>query len=117
MLYAVCVSNCCVLCLQCYCQYCCCVLCIAPQDADLRSAVCLEQASFAFLRIKPVMARKHALHLILAGHRYAKAAQVCVCVRGGGGLLAITRVVTLFVWIYICRVCMYSMLVVWLMLC
>ena len=93
MLYAVCVSNCCVLCLQCYCQYCCCVLCIAPQDADLRSAVCLEQASFAFLRIKPVMARKHALHLILAGHRYAKAAQVCVCVCGvgGGGLLAITH--------------------------
>ena len=49
------------------------------QDADLRSAVCVEQAAHAFLRIHPAMARKYALHLILAGHRYAKVAQVCVC--------------------------------------
>ena len=46
------------------------------QDADLRSAVCVEQAAHAFLRIQPSMARKYALHLILAGHRYAKVAQV-----------------------------------------
>ena len=47
-----------------------------PQDADLRSAVCLEQAAHAFLRSKPSMPRKYALHLILEGNRYARAAQV-----------------------------------------
>ena len=46
------------------------------QDSDLRSAVCLEQAAHAFLRINPAMARKYALHLVLAGHRYAKSGQV-----------------------------------------
>ena len=38
--------------------------------------MCLEQAAHAFLRIVPAMDRKYALHLILAGHRYAQSAQV-----------------------------------------
>ena len=46
------------------------------QESDLHTAVCLEQAAHAFLRIHPSMARKYALHLILAGHRFAKATQV-----------------------------------------
>ena len=44
------------------------------QGSDLHSAVCLEQAAHAFLRIVPAMDRKYALHLILAGHRYAQSA-------------------------------------------
>lgn len=48
---------------------------MTAEDADLRSAMCLEQAAHAFLRINPPMTRKYALHLILAGHRYAKATQ------------------------------------------
>ena len=48
----------------------------ALQDSDLHGAVSLEQAGHAFLRIHPAMARKYALHLILAGHRYAKSGQV-----------------------------------------
>ena len=65
--------------------YLCIVMCVSPpytfQDDDLRSAVCVEQAAHAFLRIQPSMARKYALHLILAGHRYARVAQV-----GSGGV-------------------------------
>lgn len=54
------------------------------QESDLHSAVCLEQAAHAFLRIHPPMARKYALHLILAGHRYSKSGQAslsayCIC--------------------------------------
>ena len=45
------------------------------QDDDLRSALCLEQAAYAFLRTRPSMERKFALHLILAGHRYARSTQ------------------------------------------
>ena len=52
------------------------------QEADLRSAVCVEQAAHAFLRIHPSMTRKYALHLILAGHRYGKVAQVGGAVGG-----------------------------------
>ncbi len=51
-------------------------LCFSMQDEDLRSAVCLEQAAHAFLRSQPSMPRKYALHLVLAGNRYARAAQV-----------------------------------------
>lgn len=49
---------------------------MTSEDADLRSAVCLEQAAHSFLRVHPTMARKYALHLILAGHRYARSVQV-----------------------------------------
>ena len=38
--------------------------------------MCLEQAAHSFLRVHPPMARKYALHLILAGHRFAKSSQV-----------------------------------------
>ena len=53
-------------------------VCVHVQESDLHSAVCLEQAAHAFLRIVPPMGRKYALHLILAGHRYAKSAQVSI---------------------------------------
>ena len=49
---------------------------MTSEDADLRSAVCLEQAAHSFLRVQPSMVRKYALHLILAGHRYARSVQV-----------------------------------------
>ena len=52
------------------------LLLLLLQESDLHTAVCLEQAAHAFLRIHPSMARKYALHLILAGHRFAKATQV-----------------------------------------
>ncbi|KAJ3018711.1 Trafficking protein particle complex 8, partial [Thoreauomyces humboldtii] len=42
------------------------------EDADLRSAMLLEQASMAFLQISNPMVRKYAFHLILAGHRFSK---------------------------------------------
>lgn len=46
------------------------------EDSDLRSALLLEQAAYAFLKSqKPVMLRKYAFHLVLAGHRYSKASQ------------------------------------------
>ena len=49
---------------------------MTSEDADLRSALCLEQAAHSFLRVQPSMVRKYALHLILAGHRYARSVQV-----------------------------------------
>ena len=57
---------------------------MTSEDADLRSAVCLEQAAHSFLRVQPSMVRKYALHLILAGHRYARAVQVRAREGGGG---------------------------------
>jgi len=46
------------------------------EDSDLRSALLLEQAAYAFLKSqKPPMLRKYAFHMVLAGHRYSKAAQ------------------------------------------
>jgi len=47
-----------------------------PQESDLRSAAMLEMAGYAYMRTTPIMVRKHALHLILAGQRYNKAGQV-----------------------------------------
>uniref|UniRef100_A0A6P7FSR0 Trafficking protein particle complex subunit 8 n=1 Tax=Diabrotica virgifera virgifera TaxID=50390 RepID=A0A6P7FSR0_DIAVI len=43
------------------------------EESDLRSALLLEQASYCFLQTK--MVRKYAFHMVLAGHRFAKAAQ------------------------------------------
>ena len=47
-----------------------------PQDSDLRSALLLEQAAHCFINMKQPMVRKYSLHMILAGHRFSKAAQV-----------------------------------------
>ena len=58
---------------------------MTSEDADLRSAVCLEQAAHSFLRVQPSMVRKYALLLILAGHRYARAVQVRAREGDGGG--------------------------------
>ena len=38
------------------------------------SALCLEQAAHSFLHSQPSMPRKYALHLVLAGNGYARAA-------------------------------------------
>lgn len=61
---------------------------LTSEDADLRSAILLEQAALCFLRsglkgnssdlLKPNMSplvRKYAFHMILAGHRFGKAGQ------------------------------------------
>ena len=69
-----------VMCIPIAYTYTCTLIVFTLQDADLRSAVCVEQAAHAFLRIQPTMPRKYALHLILAGHRYAKVAQVCTLI-------------------------------------
>ncbi|KAI8096946.1 ER-golgi trafficking TRAPP I complex 85 kDa subunit-domain-containing protein [Halteromyces radiatus] len=45
------------------------------EDSDLRSALFLEQAAHCFLRAPRPMIRKYGFHLIMAGHRYAKASQ------------------------------------------
>ncbi|RZF40599.1 hypothetical protein LSTR_LSTR007482 [Laodelphax striatellus] len=46
------------------------------EDSDLRSALLLEQAAHCFLAAhRPVMPRKYAFHLVLAGHRFSKAGQ------------------------------------------
>lgn len=46
---------------------------MTSEDSDLRSALLLEQAAYCFLQSK--MIRKYAFHMVLAGHRYSKAAQ------------------------------------------
>ncbi len=48
------------------------------QDSDLRSALLLEQAAHCFINMKQPMVRKYSFHMILAGHRFSKAAQVGV---------------------------------------
>ncbi|XP_067001319.1 trafficking protein particle complex subunit 8 isoform X2 [Anabrus simplex] len=49
---------------------------MTSEDSDLRSALLLEQASYCFLKAsRPRMARKYAFHIVLAGHRFAKAGQ------------------------------------------
>lgn len=44
-------------------------------DADLPSALLLEQAAYAFLKSSPPHYRKYAFHIVLAGHRYSKCGQ------------------------------------------
>lgn len=46
---------------------------MTSEESDLRSALLLEQAAFCFLESK--MIRKYAFHMVLAGHRFSKAAQ------------------------------------------
>ncbi|KAI8381466.1 ER-golgi trafficking TRAPP I complex 85 kDa subunit-domain-containing protein [Radiomyces spectabilis] len=45
------------------------------EDSDLRSALFLEQAAHCFLRAPRPLVRKYGFHLVMAGHRYGKAAQ------------------------------------------
>ena len=51
---------------------------VCLQDSDLRSALLLEQAAHCFINMKNPMVRKYAFHMILAGHRFSKAGQVCI---------------------------------------
>ncbi|XP_065215797.1 trafficking protein particle complex subunit 8 [Planococcus citri] len=52
------------------------LLSMTSEDSDLRSALLLEEASYCFIKSKkPYMPRKYAFHLVLAGHRFAKAGQ------------------------------------------
>lgn len=46
---------------------------MTSEESDLRSALLLEQAAYCFLQSK--MPRKYAFHMVLAGHRFSKAAQ------------------------------------------
>ncbi|GJQ66108.1 hypothetical protein Trydic_g5778 [Trypoxylus dichotomus] len=49
---------------------------MTSEESDLRSALLLEQAAYCFLHsAKPPMVRKYAFHMVLAGHRFSKAAQ------------------------------------------
>lgn len=45
------------------------------EDADLRSALLLEQAAYCYLSAQPPFYRKYAFHSVLSGHRYSKAGQ------------------------------------------
>ncbi|XP_025115248.1 trafficking protein particle complex subunit 8-like isoform X3 [Pomacea canaliculata] len=45
------------------------------EEADLSSALFLEQAAHCFICMHPPMVRKYAFHMILAGHRFNKAGQ------------------------------------------
>lgn len=44
-------------------------------DADLPSALLLEQASYMFLLPQPMHHRKYSFHIVLAGHRFSKCGQ------------------------------------------
>ena len=46
------------------------------QEADLASALFLEQAAHCFIGMTAPMVRKYSFHMILAGHRFNKAGQV-----------------------------------------
>ncbi|KAM3876034.1 trafficking protein particle complex subunit 8 [Diretmus argenteus] len=48
---------------------------MTSEDSDLRSALLLEQAAHCFINMRNPMVRKFAFHMILAGHRFSKAAQ------------------------------------------
>ncbi|CRL02155.1 CLUMA_CG015335, isoform A [Clunio marinus] len=48
---------------------------MTSEDADLRSALLLEQAAYCYLTAQPSFYRKYAFHSVLSGHRYTKAGQ------------------------------------------
>lgn len=48
---------------------------MTSEDADLRSALLLEQAAYSYLAAQPPYYRKYAFHSVLSGHRYTKAGQ------------------------------------------
>jgi len=45
---------------------------ITNEESNVLSGLFLEQTSYCYLKLKPKMIRKHAFHLILAGHRYSR---------------------------------------------
>nr|XP_042908090.1 trafficking protein particle complex subunit 8 isoform X2 [Parasteatoda tepidariorum] len=47
----------------------------SPIDADLPTALCLEQAAYCYINCKPPKIRKYGFYVILAGHRFNKAGQ------------------------------------------
>lgn len=48
---------------------------MTSEDADLRSALLLEQAAYFYLYAQPPYYRKYAFHSVLSGHRYTKSGQ------------------------------------------
>lgn len=48
---------------------------MTSEDADLRSALLLEQAAYCYLSAQPPFYRKYAFHSVLSGHRFTKAGQ------------------------------------------
>ncbi|XP_036342212.1 trafficking protein particle complex subunit 8-like [Rhagoletis pomonella] len=48
---------------------------MTSEDADLRSALLLEQAAYCFLASNPSMYRKYAFNIVLSGNRYSRAGQ------------------------------------------
>ena len=48
------------------------------KDADLRTALLLEQTAHSFLRVRPPMIRKFSFHLVLAGYRFSRCGQVWI---------------------------------------
>jgi trafficking protein particle complex subunit 8 len=48
---------------------------MTSEDADLRSALLLEQAAYCYLLSQPTFYRKYSFHSVLSGHRYTKAGQ------------------------------------------
>lgn len=48
---------------------------MTSEDADLRSALLLEQAGYCYLSAQPPFYRKYAFHSVLSGHRFTKAGQ------------------------------------------
>lgn len=48
---------------------------MTSEDADLRSALLLEQAAYCYLLAQPPYYRKYAFHSVLSGHRFTKAGQ------------------------------------------
>jgi trafficking protein particle complex subunit 8 len=48
---------------------------MTSEDADLRSALLLEQAAYCYLSSQPPFFRKYAFHSVLSGHRYTKSGQ------------------------------------------
>lgn len=48
---------------------------MTSEDADLRSALLLEQAAYCYLSASPPYYRKYAFHSVLSGHRYTKSGQ------------------------------------------
>lgn len=53
---------------------------LSLQEPDLLCALLLEQSAHCFLHCNPVMARKYAFNMILAGHRFSKSAQVSMII-------------------------------------
>ena len=49
--------------------------------SDLRAALLLERAAFAFVRCHPPMVRKFASYMILAGARYVRAGAIAAATR------------------------------------